>query len=243
MNSELLDKNYIVYKHTAPNGKVYIGITGFDPQYRWLNNGRGYKHQTTFFNAIIKYGWINFTHDILFTGLTEEEALDKEEELIQQHKSYDRRYGYNVSLRGGCTYGEFVNDTKQNKRRREIAPIPEWKNSGKIVNKKDLEGKVIKQYRSVHELAVELQEPIETLRTRLNKYHTLSYPDCSYEYAKCQTPKVEMLTLTGEYIKTFESLVDAYKYINRTNKGFITQVCVGKRDSYLGYKWRFKYEN
>ena len=42
--------NYIVYKHTAPNGKVYIGITGFDPEYRWLNNGRGYKNQTTFFS-------------------------------------------------------------------------------------------------------------------------------------------------------------------------------------------------
>ena len=30
MSLELLDKHYLVYKHTAPNGKVYIGITGFD---------------------------------------------------------------------------------------------------------------------------------------------------------------------------------------------------------------------
>ena len=243
MSSELLDKHYLVYKHTAPNGKVYIGITGFDPKYRWLNNGRGYKYQTTFFNAIIKYGWINFKHDILFTGLSEKEALDKEEELIQEYKSYDRRYGYNVSLRGSSNYGERVNDKKQNSRRKEIEPLPEWKNKGRIVNKRSFDGKLLKQYRSVHALAVELQEPIETLRTRLNKYKILSYSDCTYEYAKCQIPKVEMLTMSGEYIKTFNSLVEAYKEINRVNKGFITQVCVGKRESYLGYKWRFKYED
>ena len=68
----------MVYKHTAPNGKVYIGITGFDPKYRWLN-GRGYSMQSVFFNAIVKYGWINFKHEILFTDLTKEDALDKEE--------------------------------------------------------------------------------------------------------------------------------------------------------------------
>lgn len=243
MSSELLDKHYLVYKHTAPNEKVYIGITGFDPKYRWLNNGRGYKQQSTFFNAIIKYGWINFKHEILFKELTEEEALNKEEELIQQYKSYDRRYGYNVSLRGDIYYGKSINDKKQNSRRKEVAPLPAWKNCGKIVNKRDLNGNLIKQYRSVHTLAVELQEPIETLRTRLNKYKVLSYPDCIYEYAQCQTPKVEMLTMEGEYIKTFNSLIKAYKEINRVNKGYITQVCVGKRDSYLGFKWRFKYED
>ena len=234
--------SYLVYKHTAPNGKVYIGITGFDPQYRWLNNGRGYKTQPTFFNAIIKYGWINFEHEILFEGLTEEEALNKEEELIQHYKSYDRRYGYNVSLRGAL-FGKDINWDRKNSRRKSISPLPEWKNRGKIVLKKDKEGNVIKRYRSVHEFAIDIQEPVETLRTRLNKYKVLTYPDCIYEYASCQVPKVEMLTMNGEYLRTFDSLAEAHKYINRVNKGLMTQVCVGKRDSYLGYKWKFAYEN
>lgn len=242
MSSQLLDNHYLVYKHTAPNDKVYIGITGFDPEYRWLNNGRGYKTQTTFFNAIIKYGWINFKHEILFEGLTEKEALDKEEELIQQYQSYDRRYGYNVSLRGAI-YGKDNNGQRSNSRRKEIAPLPEWKNRGKIVLAQDSLGNTIKRFRSIHELAIELNEPVETLRTRLNKYKELIYPNVTYKYAGCQVPKVEMLTMEGEYIRTFDSLVDAHKFINRVNKGFITQVCVGKRDSYLGYKWRFRYED
>lgn len=37
---------YSVYKYTAPNGKVYIGITGKDPEKRWLN-GRGYRYKQT----------------------------------------------------------------------------------------------------------------------------------------------------------------------------------------------------
>ena len=234
--------SYIVYKHTSPSSKVYIGITKFDPKYRWLNNGRGYKTQTTFFNAIIKYGWINFKHEILYKNLSQEQALDKEEELIQQYKSYDRRYGYNISLRGP-KYGAFIKERIIKSRRLPIAPLPNWKNRGKIVHKKDANGTIIRTYRSIHELAVDLNTPVETLRTRLNKYKTLIYNDYIYEYAKVQVPKVEMLDLSGEHIKTFNSLSEAYKYINRVNKGGITEVCTGKKSSYVGYKWRFRYED
>ena len=234
--------SYIVYKHTSPSSKVYIGITKFDPKYRWLNNGRGYKTQTTFFNAIIKYGWINFKHEILYKNLSEEQALDKEEELIQQYKSYDRRYGYNISLRGP-KYGTFIKERIIKSRRLPVAPLPKWNNRGIIVHKKDANGTIIRTYRSIHELAVDLNTPVETLRTRLNKYKTLIYNDYIYEYAKVQVPKVEMLDLSGEHIKTFNSLSEAYKYINRVNKGGITEVCTGKKSSYVGYKWRFRYED
>lgn len=232
----------MVYKHTAPNGKVYIGITGFDPKYRWLN-GRGYSMQSVFFNAIVKYGWINFKHEILFTDLTKEDALDKEEQLIRSLKSYDRRYGYNVSLRGAIIQTENNNSKRKNSRRLPVTPIPEWKNCGKIVNKIDENGNIVKHYRSVHEFAWDIQEPIETLRTRLNKYGELVYDGYTYKYAKCQVPKVDMLSMDGYILQTFDSLADAYKYINRVNKGRITSVCTGKTESYLGYKWRFRYED
>ena len=38
-------KDFIVYKHTCPNGKVYIGITCQKPQNRWGKDGNGYKEQ------------------------------------------------------------------------------------------------------------------------------------------------------------------------------------------------------
>lgn len=74
--------NYTVYIHTSPIGKVYIGITKMNPIRRWAN-GLGYKNCSHFFNAILKYGWDNIRHEILFTGLSKEEAEQKEIEFIR----------------------------------------------------------------------------------------------------------------------------------------------------------------
>ena len=101
------NKTYIVYKHTSPSNKVYIGITSKDVRQRWCN-GFGYQTQLYFFRAIVKYGWINFKHEILFDGLTEEEACAIEVELIAKYKSNDARYGYNKDNGGftGCKISE-----------------------------------------------------------------------------------------------------------------------------------------
>lgn len=93
-------KNYCVYKHTNKiNGKVYIGLTGKKPEYRW-NNGNGYKHNPYFYSSIQKYGWENFDHEIIKDNLTEEQAQNLEILLIAQYKSTDKEFGYNI-LHGG----------------------------------------------------------------------------------------------------------------------------------------------
>ena len=60
----------------------------------------GYQDNPHFFRAIVKYGWDNFKHEILFEGLTEDEAYEKEKELIKHHKSNDFQYGFNRSSGG-----------------------------------------------------------------------------------------------------------------------------------------------
>lgn len=90
---------YTVYKHTSPNGKCYIGITSNNPLIRW-SNGNGYSGQPYFFRAIMKYGWDNIKHEILFSDLSKEEACQKEIELIKFHKSNNPNYGYNISTGG-----------------------------------------------------------------------------------------------------------------------------------------------
>lgn len=93
------NKEYCVYKHTAPNGKVYIGQTCKIPSSRW-SNGNGYKGNPYFWNAIQKYGWDSFKHEILYDGLTKEEADFKEIEMIAYYDSTNREYGYNISIGG-----------------------------------------------------------------------------------------------------------------------------------------------
>ena len=96
-------REYTVYKHTnIINGKVYIGITKQKPYKRWGTNGCNYKSTPHFYAAIIKYGWDNFSHEILFSGLTKEEACEIEITLIKENKSQNRDFGYNIT-EGGDT--------------------------------------------------------------------------------------------------------------------------------------------
>lgn len=91
--------NYLVYKHTSPSGKVYIGITSQRVTKRW-KNGRGYEGCTVFYRAVQKYGWQNIKHEIVAEGLSNEEACLMEQNLIAKYKSSDPRYGYNMTLGG-----------------------------------------------------------------------------------------------------------------------------------------------
>ncbi len=91
--------NYAVYKHKTPNGKVYIGITSKSPKERW-HGGNGYSRNEHFHNAIQKYGWSNIEHAVLYTGLSLEEAEEKERQLIAYYKSHDPKFGYNGTSGG-----------------------------------------------------------------------------------------------------------------------------------------------
>lgn len=109
--------DYRVYKHTLPkeisgkdNDMLYIGITMQDIKKRWAN-GHGYKSTPRFYNAIQKYGWDNFRHEILFENLTKEEAEQKEIELIACYKTNQKDFGYNISNGGECI-GKHSEETK-----------------------------------------------------------------------------------------------------------------------------------
>lgn len=85
--------------HISPSDKKYIGITSQKPESRW-RNGKGYKGNQYFINAINKYGWENFQHIIIAKGLTEEEACWLEIELIREWNTTNKDKGYNVLLGG-----------------------------------------------------------------------------------------------------------------------------------------------
>ena len=94
-----MKRNYCVYMHTSPSGKSYVGITQQRPQDRW-QGGLGYRRNEYFFRAIMKYGWDNFTHEILHTGLDKETACAIESEIIRAEMLNDKRYGYNITTGG-----------------------------------------------------------------------------------------------------------------------------------------------
>ncbi len=72
--------NVCVYRHTAPDGRMYIGIAQ-DPKIRWAN-GKGYKENKEFWKCICEVGWDNIEHEILFRDLESWDARKIESKLI-----------------------------------------------------------------------------------------------------------------------------------------------------------------
>lgn len=139
------ENNYYIYKHTTPNGKVYIGITKQNPNRRW-RNGHGYKDSILFFNAIIKYGWINITHEILKEGLTFEEANKLEKYYISLYKSNDREFGYNITAGGECRKtSKYSTDN--------MIRVGTGKNKGKSVLVYNMNGEYIGEFISSYQAA------------------------------------------------------------------------------------------
>jgi hypothetical protein len=93
-----------IYKHTAPNGKSYIGQTIKEPKFRW-SNGKGYLGNKYFTNVINKYGWNNITHEIIWEIENEDinqilETLNILEEIeISEHNTFFPD-GYNFDSGG-----------------------------------------------------------------------------------------------------------------------------------------------
>ena len=117
--------NWTVYKHTNKiNGKSYIGITSRKPEDRWGTNGYKYQSQKSkylcFSKAIQKYGWDNFTHEILFTGLTKEDACKKEKDLISFYNT-KAPFGYNLTDGGEGTSGYEVSEEFKQRRSELVA--------------------------------------------------------------------------------------------------------------------------
>lgn len=89
-------RDWCVYKHTLiGTDRVYIGQTNNTKQ-RWKPSA--YKTCTKFYNAIQKYGWENFSHEILKDSLTLEEANILEEYYIKFYHSQDN--GFNLKSGG-----------------------------------------------------------------------------------------------------------------------------------------------
>lgn len=225
---------YSVYKHTTPNGKVYIGITKQKPVKRWLH-GKGYANQSYFYNAILKYGWDNIKHEVLFTELTREEAEAKEVELIAEYKSDQRAYGYNVD-RGGRV-NRMSDETREKLRQANLGKHhsketceklkkleqerwknPEYRKNFSEKNKGHIpwnKGKVT---------------PIET-RLKQRERKLGKYTGANHWNSK------RIINLdTGQI---YESIGLAYKELGKSNGSKIMLVCKGKRKTAYGFRWAY----
>lgn len=249
--------NYIVYKHTAPNGKVYIGITKQTPEKRW-KNGHGYQRNQHFYNAILKYGWNNFSHEIIAEKLTKEQAEEMEVQLISEFGSSENDKGYNIAPGGDATspvdetkdkiskaLSSFWSDDKnRDAMRNSMRGIQRSENARKnisIAQKKRFLNNEERKRISDRQVGRKRAETAkiktsETLRKfysdekNLQAYHKAHEGVNRRLFAK----RIKCVE-TGE---VFEAVIDAERKYNVDHRNIVA-VCRGKRKHAGGYRWQY----
>lgn len=245
------ERVYCVYKHTSPSGKVYIGITKKKPIYRWAN-GRGYKTSPHFWNAIQKYGWDSFSHEILIDGLSEEDACQAEKRFISEYNSTDRAFGYNEKTGGqkGSVLNEEAKKRLSEKLKKfyETHPEEREKISKRVNGFRHTDEAKVKMSEAAknrhYSLTEEWKRKIgEANKKKLTEDNQLYEDTC----ARCRangaaaSKAVVQLDFDGNCVQSFANAHEAERKTGIRN-GNIGRCCRGRAKSAGGYKWQYAIE-
>lgn len=230
-----MKKKFIIYKYTSPSGGVYIGQTCASKlSYRHRVDGSGYLQvdkttgeylQPAIARAIIKYGFDNFKKEILFEGLSSEEADEKEIELI----AYYRKNGECYNVTSGGKGVPDVNYTK----------IKQYTLSGEFVRGWDsIEEAALslgnKQYGSnISSCCAGKKHRAYGYIWRYADDNSIVEPLSPYRERVCQ------LTKEGKCIAIYDSVKEAGKSVNLHPTG-IGNVLHGWSKTCGGYRWQFE---
>ena len=240
--------NYTVYMHRFPNGKVYIGITSQKPEYRW-GNGSHYKGQSLVFNAILKYGWENIEHIILFERLSKNEAERKERELIAVYDSTNIKNGYNIEL-GGSTIGKHSDATKEKMSAgiKKAYQNPEYKRKKIEMAKKSFERPEYKKQLSERTKNLWKQEWYREKMVSVHSSKKLS-EETREKISSARKGRfmggeninarpVEQYTKEWVFIAVWDSAMSASRATGANNTK-ICECCKGNRGSAGGFRWKY----
>ena len=245
---------YSIYRHIAPNGKSYIGITKQNPERRF-QHGYGYKTQPPFWRAIQKYGWENFKHEILEENLTEKEACEKEAYYIAEVFNSFTPNGYNT--REGGTAGR--NNVTPIIQYYEGIPVNFFDSISDAVKRLGIAEKTIKihcgEENAIENYCFAQLDSIapydipEEYWELNNQVHldamkgiiAKDLHDRTVARNKAGSKAVNKYDLDGHYICTFSSLTDARDSIEDYDGGAIDAAVNPKRqgDTAYGFMWKY----
>lgn len=225
----MTEEKWCLYRHISPSNKVYIGITSMKPQKRWGKNGYGYRRQVYFNNAIKKYGWDNFVHEVLYINLPEYIAKTIEVILVKHYR--DLGISYNVADGGGIgTKGyKWTKEQLANKPKRDMSGVnnPNYGNH-KIAGENNF------MYGKTH--TEEAKEKIRKAAT--GRTHTMP---CSQRelLIKVNSKPVIQLSPDNCIMAKFDSATAAARFYGKSKAvaNHIMECCRGIRKKCINSKW------
>ena len=215
-------KIYTIYLLTSPSGKKYCGYTSQSVKKRW-QNGYGYEKCPALWPAIEKYGWENFIKEIVFQTNNQEEAFQKEKDIIASLDLQNPEKGYNID-QGGQPTGSSFHLTPEGRKKISEAGKRKWANP---------------EFQEYMRQIGKLHPPSRQCIEAGIKASALARKGKVAHNAK-QVEQLDKDNLT--IIQTFSSATAAAIAIMGKESGCsnILNVCKGKRKTAYGYKWRFK---
>lgn len=223
---------YCVYKHTAPNGKVYIGITSMKPQRRW-ENGSGYRKNPLFYNAIKKYGWDAFVHEILAAELDKMSAEAMEIQLIKELRANDPQYGYNIE-NGGNAPGTHSVETLKKMSEAQMGEKNHMYGKSSPMRGKKASQEALEKNKASHLGQVPWNKGIQMTEEQKNKLKKPKTEEHKAKLSKAMSKPV----LCIETGTIYPSTKVAAETVG-TNRGSIANVCNGERKKAGGFSWKY----
>ena len=263
---EIYNGNYCVYVHTNKvNGKKYVGQTCQKPEKRW-NSGKGYKDNVYFTNAIQKYGWNNFDHEVIAFNLTKEEADNFEILLIKTINSTNPNIGYNLQYGGSHGQPSEISRINIKNAAQKSHQDPEWKRkqseshiglqtgekNGMYGKKHNKESKQKQREASLgkhpsEKTLIKMKESHDGEKNAMfGKHHTdETKQKISNTRQGIDNPKARIVNqyrLDGTLIKTWDTMKLAGKTLGIPPQN-ISRCCRTGKGTAGGFKWSYANEN
>lgn len=171
----------------------------------------------------MKYGWDSgFSHKILYSGLTKENAEEYERDLIRHFNSANPEYGYNIAL-GGNSVGKMSDATKK-----KISAS----NKGK---RRTLEQRK-KMSDIAKESSLERSERFRKIRANFKNWNDgVVFTEEQKDLIKGNTYRP---VYCSELNRTFKSISFAARELDLYPE-LICQVCMGRRKTTGGYHFEY----
>lgn len=241
-------RTWTVYMHTSPSEKVYIGITSQKNIGKRWQGGYGYVYNNHFYNAIKKYGWKNFRHEIVIAGTSKDIACNIEQYLIEKHNADNPEHGYNKSPGGGIQNKESIKQMKKtcikrgvfkasSKRMKEIWADP--KQRAKRIEAMQNKPRTAEQKARYKEAsAYRIGKPLtDEVKAKLS--HAMSQKTGERAVRKKAVYQID--TQTGEIINTYSTARIAAEAVG-VSINRISCVCRSINKCCKGYYWCFEEE-
>lgn len=182
----------------------------------------GYRNQKRFYSAIKSYGWDGFTHEVIASGLSKEQAEQMESELISRYKSNDMRFGYNIE-NGGVIH------KLSEEQKRHLSEV----NKGKH-HSEETKAKMSKSHMGMstkwltgRKASEEAKQKMSAQRKGINNARAKAV----YQYR-----------LDGSFVCKY-GYMDLIKYaLGIKSTSHISRCCLGQRGKAYGYMWSYEFK-